>query len=165
LPCDEKQPSKGNTGKGILAIAAPREDSPALLTSAGQTAWRWLHELAARLERVRVVHGAWDRCLNNHYGGDSTAVFLDPPYRSFEGLYGSDAVADAVETWAREHAHLRVALCGHRGDYPSLEGWDETPWTRKRLTYSSDKTTDNEAIWFSPACIAREGERQQALFG
>jgi DNA adenine methylase len=67
-------PHAGNAGRGEL------------LTSSGRTAWRWLHELANRLERVRVVHGAWDRCLNNHYGDLSTAVFLDPPYRAYEKL-------------------------------------------------------------------------------
>ncbi len=135
-----KVPHASNAGRGVQALGKVPHASDAgrggdLLTSTGATAWRWLHELAARLERVRVVHGAWDRCLNNHYGGSSTAVFLDPPYRSFEGLYGSAAVADGVEAWARDNAHLRIALCGHRGDYPSLEGWDEVPWHRKRLTY------------------------------
>lgn len=46
----------------------------------------WMHALAARLERVRVVHGDWSRCLNHHYGGDDTAVFFDPPYLAFEKL-------------------------------------------------------------------------------
>ena len=79
----------------------------ALLTSCGRTAWAWLHRISDRLERVRVVHGDWSRCLNNHFGGDDTAVFLDPPYRSYEAVYGkAGAVADAVEAWARENEHL-----------------------------------------------------------
>jgi hypothetical protein len=69
------------------------------------------------LERVRIVHGDWSRCLNNHFGGDDTAVFLDPPYRAYERLYGGGSpVADEVEKWARENGHLRIALCGHRGE-------------------------------------------------
>lgn len=176
-----KVPHAGNAGRGVQALgqvpqaARPKgihrghleagEEAPILLTSAGRTAWRWLHELAARLERVRVVHGSWNRCLNNHYGADSTAVFLDPPYRAFEALYGAAPVADAVEAWAQEHGHLRVALCGHVGDYPSLGAWTAVPWTRKRLTYSGGETTDREMIWFSPACIDPAAVRQMEMFG
>ncbi len=155
-------------GRGFEAI--PEGDTApdvALLTSAGRTAWRWLHQLAQRLERVRVVHGHWDRCLNNHYGNLSTAVFLDPPYRAFEGLYGTAAVADEVEAWAAQHPELRVAVCGHIGDYPSLDaaGYRLVPWTRKRLTYSGSETTDKEAIWFSPACLEIKAIKQIEMFG
>lgn len=152
-----------SAGRGVQALGKVPHASDAgrgrherLLTSAGRTAWRWLHQLADRLERVRIVHGDWSRCLNNHFGGDDTAVFLDPPYRAYERLYGDTTpVADAVEAWARDNAHLRVALCGHRGDY-TLPGWDEVEWSRGRLTYSGGKTTDEECIWYSPACLPRE---------
>jgi hypothetical protein len=141
---------------GIQAIGQVPHASDAgmgLMTSTGRAAWQWLRKLADRLERVRVVHGDWSRCLNNHFGGDDTAVFLDPPYRAFERLYGkATPVADAVETWARDNAHLRIALCGHRGDY-SLPGWDTVEWSRGRLTYSGNKTTDEECVWYSPVCL------------
>lgn len=165
-----KVPHASDAGMGVQALGQVPHASSAgmgdLLTSSGQTAWRWLHELAARLERVRVVHGAWDRCLNNHYGAESTAVFLDPPYRAFESLYGSEPVADAVEAWARENAGLRVAVCGHLGDYPSLDaaGFVTLPWTRKRHTYGGSDTTDKEAIWFSPACLTVTVRKQMAMF-
>lgn len=147
-------PHAGNAGRG--------EGYDALLTSGGRTAWRWLHLLADRLERVRIVHGDWSRCLNNHYGGDDTAVFLDPPYRSYERLYGANApVADAVEIWAREHGDLRIALCGHIGDY-DLSGWDAVEWSRGKLTYSGGETTEKECVWYSPACL---GAPQPSLFG
>jgi len=162
-------PHAGNAGMGIQALGKVPHASNAgrgedLLTSGGRTAWVWLHKLADRLERVRVVHGAWDRCLNNHFGGDETAVFLDPPYRAYEGLYGSQGVADAVCAWAMANAHLRVALCGHVGDY-SLPGWEVLQWKRPRLTYSGGNTTDKEAIWFSPACapIGKRGEQTSLL--
>ena len=113
-----------------------------------------------------MVHGEWSRCLNNHYGGNDTAVFLDPPYRAYEKLYGGGApVADAVEEWARENAHLRIALCGHVGDY-DLPDWDAVGWNRGRLTYSGGTTTDKECVWYSPACIAKTDFGIQAdLFG
>ena len=139
-----KVPHVGNAGRGEL------------LTSAGRTAWEWLHKLAARMERVRIVHGDWTRCLNHHYGKEQTAVFLDPPYRAYEALYGvAEPVADAVAAWAREHAHLRVALCGHVGDY-DMPGWDAVQWSRAGNTYGSDKTKDAECIWYSPACLPAE---------
>lgn len=134
-----------------------------LLTSGGKSAWVLLHRLAARLERVRLTHGDWNRCLNNHYGGSDTAVFLDPPYRAFEALYRTKPVADEVAAWARERGDLRIALCGHRGDY-ELPGWEAVEWKRTRNTYASTKTTNEEAVWFSPACrqpADRRVERMQ----
>ena len=124
---------------------------------------RWLHRLAARLERVRIVHGEWDRCLNNHYGAEETAVFLDPPYLAYEALYHAKPVAKAVEAWARENAHLRIALCGHVGDY-RLDGWQAIEWSRGRLTYSGAKTTDKECVWYSPACAAVSALAKQEAF-
>jgi hypothetical protein len=152
-------PHAGNAGRGIQAIGQVPHASDAgrdgLLTSSGRAAWVWLHKLADRLERVRVVHGDWTRCLNNHFGGADTAFFLDPPYRSYEQLYGdASPVADAVESWARNNAHLRIALCGHRDDY-DLPAWDAVEWDRGRLTYSGAQTTDKECIWYSPACLPR----------
>ena len=164
LPAPEdngKVPHVSNAGRGVQAIGQVPHASDAgrgseILTSAGQTAMVWLRKLANRLERVRVVHGHWVRCLNNHFGGSDTALFLDPPYRSYEKLYSeSTPVADEVESWAREHADLRIALCGHRGDY-DLPGWDAVQWSRGRLTYSGAKTTELECVWYSPACLAPE---------
>ena len=156
---DREGDDASDAGRGVQAIGkVPHASSAgmgegALLTSGGRTAWRWLHKLADRLERVRIVHGDWSRCLNNHFGGDDTAVFLDPPYRSYERLYGGGSpVADDVEKWARENGHLRIALCGHRGDY-DLPEWEAVEWDRGRLTYSGGTTTDKECVWYSPPCL------------
>ena len=46
-------------------------------------------------------------------------------------------------------AELRAKLT----DADDLPGWTVMPWSRGRLTYGSGKTTDAEAIWFSPACL------------
>ena len=156
-------PHVSDAGMGVQAAGKiPHAGNAGMLTSCGRTAWEWLHKLAARLERVRVVHGEWHRCLNHHYGGKDTAIFLDPPYRAFEKLYSnSTPVADAVEEWARKHPHIRVALCGHRGDY-KLPGWDAVEWGRGKLTYGGGKTTDEECIWYSPNCLPRA---QESLFG
>jgi hypothetical protein len=162
-------PHVSDAGMGIQATGQVPHVSnagmgDALWTSGGRTAMRWLRELADRMERVRVVHGSWERCLNSHYGAELTAVFLDPPYKAFEKLYGvSDPVAAECEAWANENAGLRVALCGHRGDY-ELPGWVEHEWDRGRLTYSGAETTAKECIWFSPACLPLV-VKQTALFG
>lgn len=68
-----------------------------------------------------------------------------------------------MEAWCREHPALRVALCGHDGDY-DLPGWTLHRWERKRLTYSGAGTKDSEAIWFSPACLPLAGG-QSSMFG
>ena len=153
-----KVPHAGNAGRGVQALGQVPHASDAgmehLLTSSGRAAWVWLHKIARRLDRVRIVHGDWSRCVNNHYGGTDTAIFLDPPYKGYEAAYGSAQVADAVADWARDHADLRIALCGHRGDY-NLPGWDVVEWSRGTFTYSGSKTTAEECIWYSPACVPR----------
>jgi len=163
-------PHASDAGMGIQAIGQIPHASDAgrgadtMLTSCGRTAWAWLHKLADRLERVRVVHGSWDRCLNSHFGGTNTAVFLDPPYRAYENVYGvAVPVADACEEWAREHADQRVALCGLVGDY-DLKGWDAVQWSRGSVTYGSLKTTAKECVWYSPACLGAKG-KQIDMFG
>lgn len=157
---DGQVPHISDAGRGVQAVGKVPHTSDAelegYLTSGGRAAHVWLHRLADRLERVRVVHGSWERCLNHHYGSNNNgivAVVLDPPYRAYEALYGAARpVADEVEQWAREHAHLRIALCGLAGDY-ALPGWAVLPWQRKSLTYSNDKTRGAECVWFSPACL------------
>ena len=149
---DGQIPHLGNAGMGIQA--------PGKIPHVGDAGRGWLLSLAARLERVRVIHADWSRCMNHHYGDADTAIFFDPPYKGFESLYpGAKAVAEGVESWCMDNAALRIAICGHVGDY-DLPGWDLYQWSRGRHTYSGSKTTDNEAIWFSPAC-----ERQRTLFG
>ena len=126
----------------------------------------WFRSLSQRLARVRLIHGDWSRCMNHHYGAEDTAVFFDPPYVSFERLYGrkTEPVALAVAKWCAEHAELRVALCGHVGDYESiLPAWPTLPWSRGRLTYGGGKTTDEECVWFSPSCVSVRRAEQLSL--
>jgi hypothetical protein len=161
-------PHTSDAGMGIHAVGkiphTSNADMGTLLTYAGIKAWEWLHRIAARLERVRVTHGSWDRCLNHHYGKDDTAVFLDPPYKDYEALYGAGgaSIASGVCDWARENANLRIALCGHVGDY-ELAGWDVVRWERSGNTYGGSGTKDQETIWFSPSCL-RDDPAQRALF-
>ena len=134
------------------------------LSDAGQGVHDWFQCLARRLERVRVCHGDWSRCLNNKYGGKNTAVFLDPPYKGFESLYAKDSqkklVAEEAEIWAKENQNeMRIAICGHEGDY-NLPSWEVFKWDRG--TAYNNKSTDQEVIHFSPTCDL--GGAQQGLF-
>ena len=130
------------------------------VSDAGRGVEKWFLRLAKGLERCRVIHGDWSRCLNHHYGGKNTAIFFDPPYKGFERLYhgGSNAplVANAVAEWCKANEYsARIALCGHAGDY-DLPGWQVLEWSRGRLTYGGSNTTADECVWFSPECIDPE---------
>ena len=72
-----KIPHVSNAGRGVQS-QIPH------VGNAGMGVADWFAHLSRRLERVRVIHGSWDRTLNHHYGDTETAVFLDPPYRAFE---------------------------------------------------------------------------------
>jgi len=148
-------PHISNPGRGSQSLGQiPHVTAPGngVVTMAGGAA---IAALSERMRRVRIIHGDWTRCMNTFYGKDSTAVLLDPPYAAFEALYSGDAnkrpVALDVADWARDHPDLRIALCGHVGDY-DLPGWDAVMWTRTRSSYASVTTRDQECIWFSPGC-------------
>lgn len=139
------------------------------ISDAGRGVRDWFRHLAQRLERVRVCHGDWTRCLNSHYGdaNGGTAFFFDPPYLKFEDLYQSGAdlpVARQVEAWCRENeTGHRIAICGLVGDY-DLPGWSTLVWNRGKLTYGGSGNGDRECIWFSPECIDPAQEQQQDMF-
>ena len=158
-----KIPHVTDAGRGVQAVGQIPHVTDAGMgihgaTTNGRAALSALRALSERLCRVRVIHGGWTRCLNHHYGGNDTAVFLDPPYVDFEGLYGATKpVAKDVEAWCREHPHLRIALCGHVGDY-DLPGWDAVQWSRGGNTYGGTATKDSECIWYSPACLSVQAQ-------
>ena len=160
-------PHVSDAGQGVQASGQiPHVSNAGLMTSGGRAAYKWLHKVADRLERVRVIHGDWSRCLNHHYGGKNTAVFLDPPYKKYAAIYaktGAACVATDVEAWAAKHPHLRIALCGHVGDY-DLPEWDAVQWSRGSFTYGGSGTKDVECIWYSPACHHVEKD-QVDMFG
>jgi len=146
-------PHVGNAGRGVQAVGRiPHVSDAGIGVFPLHAAYSWMRQIAERLIRVRVCHGDWQRCLNNHYGGKDTAVFLDPPYKGFCDLYGCADIAAECESWAKDNPDLRIALCGHIGDY-DLPGWDVLRWERAGNTYAGTGTKDQEAIWFSPACI------------
>ena len=142
--------------------------------------YAYFDALAARLRRVRVCCGDWERIL-----GPSpttkiglTGVFLDPPYdmRVVQDKPGSDGNARTdvlynqhdndlsrrVAQWAIEHGSdplLRIAVCGYEGEHTFPEGWECIAW-KANGGYANQAgetpgkvNAGRERIWFSPNCI------------
>ena len=120
--------------------------------------------LSARLRHVRVACGDFERILTDavtHRHG-LTAVFLDPPYEGFEGLYGQgEPCAARARAWALEagkRSDMRVCLAGYEGEHDMPKGWECVAWKAKGGYSNSAKDGDNgnakrERLWFSPACL------------
>ena len=157
---NRKLPHLGNAGQGI--------NSKVVIVD-------YFAQLSARLRRVRVACGDWQRVtgpsVTVHNG--LTGVFLDPPYDSDEHAvtYAADTgdVGAAVREWAIAnggHPQLRIALCGYAGEHAMPADWTEVAWKAQGGYGSQGKgrARDNagrERIWFSPHCL---GARQATLF-
>ena len=141
-----------STGRGILA------------TSARTRLFDIFFSLSARLRHVRVACGDFERILTDavtHRHG-LTAVFLDPPYEGFEGVYGgAESVAGRARVWALqagERPDMRIALCGYEGEHAMPTTWECVPWKAKGGYSNAAREGNNgnsrrERIWFSPACL------------
>jgi DNA adenine methylase len=129
----------------------------------------YLGSLSARLDRVRVCCGEWDRVLGPSvtFRHGTTAVLLDPPYADEAGrqgeLYATDdgAVAHKVREWALangDNPGLRIALCGYEGEHAMPDSWACVEWKAKGGYSSQNREGTNlnperERVWFSPGCI------------
>lgn len=165
----DKRPMLGGHGSGVGVHA---ERSYALL--------EYLHELAARLRRVRVCCGDWTRVL-----GPSVTikhgvcgVFLDPPYdmrvvsdkdsgrdgsAPTDKLYAhhDNDLSAAVREWAIENGHnplLRIAVCGYEEEHQFPGTWECIPWKAAGGYGSAGNSAgrencNRERIWFSPYCL------------
>lgn len=125
----------------------------------------WFGLLSARLSRVRVACGDWQRILGPSVTEKHgvTAVLLDPPYSRGDHAieYSADSdVAAAVAAWALENgqnSQLRIALCGYSGEH-DMQGWDCVEW-KAQGGYGSQgegrgrENAERERIWFSPHCL------------
>ena len=169
-----KRPHLGNAGKGVnrklphlgKGRGVNRKSLPSDIS---QALIEYMRELAARLRRVRVCCGNWDRVLGPSptFRLGTTGVFLDPPYADEadrqEGLYSADdlTVAHSVREWAIEQGsdhRMRIALCGYEGEHQMPGNWECIHW--KALGgYGSQgdgrglENSGRERIWFSPHCL------------
>ena len=139
------------------------------LGDAGMGLADYFSELAARLRRVRVCCGDWERVCGPiptvRLG--LTGVFLDPPYTEEAdrdgALYAVEnlTVGHEVCAWAVAHGddpRMRIALCGYEGEYEMPPAWDCVEW-KAAGGYGSQgqnqarKNSVKERIWFSPYCV------------
>lgn len=167
-------------GRGVHSGAArgPSRQLPALAGGGasnaglnGYAARTALYDIFARLSErlryVRVACGDWARICTDavtHRHG-LTAVFLDPPYDGFEGIYGAaedhpEPLSARVRAWALEagkRPDMRVCLAGYEGEH-DMPGWECVAWKAKG-GYSNAAADGNngnakrERLWFSPACL------------
>ncbi len=152
--------------------------------------YTYMDALSARLRRVRVVCGDWQRIMGPSvtYKIGVTAIFLDPPYNAdanrADGLYAVDdlQVSTAVREWCMEtidderggysgpryqHPKLRIALCGYEDEHgPHMPAdWECVAW-KANGGYGNQNAAGNgnkheERIWFSPNCLPVEKQAQQ----
>ena len=165
---NRKMPHLGNAGRGV------NRQMPHL-GNAGRGVYEWFDALAARLRRVRVCNGGWERVVSESvtFRHGLTGVFLDPPYGDEveqTRVYATDSgtVSDDVRAWCVENGNnslLRIALCGYEGEgHDALldYGWTAHAW-RTSGGYGGgrggqgDENRHKERIYFSPACIAEDG--------
>lgn len=169
--CAKRLPHLSNAGQGV------HRQLPHL-GNAGQGVHRnvplydYMGELAARLRRVRVCCGGWERvctpAVTSRLG--LTGIFLDPPYDDGELRYAAGGIGEGVSAhvraWAVENGDdpmLRIALCGYEGEHALPETWECVPW-KAHGGYGSgrgnaaEENAYRERIWFSPHCLSgRQG--------
>jgi hypothetical protein len=142
---------------------------------------RWFRYLSARLRRVRVVNGDWQRVctagalrtLEVRMKHGVVGVFLDPPYgtdaRRAQALYAVDSltVADAVRDWCLANGDdpdLRIVLAGFDGEHGAAlqaAGWREHAWYKGgflrggmgNINHNGTHQQHRERLWSSPHCL------------
>lgn len=125
----------------------------------------YMRTLAARLERVRITCGSWERVLTpallrTRSGGDPvTGVLLDPPYSTSHDVYAETeaGISCRVREWCHTAPNdLRIVLCGYDNEHDDLldAGWrviqgksgSGSGWSKNRANGR------RERLWLSPAC-------------
>jgi DNA adenine methylase len=163
-------PHVGNAGQGIN-----RQLPHVGNAGRGEFIREWMRQLSDRMRDVRVANGDWKRVLSTSVTTRHgvTAVFLDPPY--FKGAMDYAAggvgslISQDVAAWCAENGNdpnLRIALCGHGDEHDlSAHGWKSEAWKARGGYARSEDAVANrksETIWFSPHCVARDRELQEA---
>lgn len=137
--------------------------------------FEWFKILQNRLKKVRVCCGDWSRVVTppvtyknkNLTKNGMVAVFLDPPYlveHREDKLYRveSDVFIDVCK-WAIENGdnpRMRIAVCGHDGDYEFPDNWSKLQWNTtggfssfaKEATQGKENAKQ-EVIWFNSNCL------------
>lgn len=164
-------PQVGKAGRGVHRLMPGEEPLGFYL--------RWFRALARRLRRTRVLWGDWSRAVSRGVllsarEGKKAFVFLDPPYRGYEDVYGGlggegDHLHERLLAWCKaheSHPSLYIVLAGYEGDY-DLPNWEVVAWKANGGYGNQRKQEKNpnrfrERLWFSPA-FAREREPTSLL--
>jgi len=158
-------PHLGDAGQGV------NRELPHLGDAGQGRLAAYFHQLAARLQRVRITCGDWKRVVQpsvtrSGSGGDGArAIFLDPPYATSGDLYahGSTDISAQVREWcATADPDLRIVLCGYDDEHDSL-GWERIDGKAGGGAGYSTRADNGrrEGLWLSPACLG--AHRQEAL--
>lgn len=131
----------------------------------------WFYALQARLRRVRVCCGDWQRVMGESvtFGHGLTGILLDPPYSTEEGrdmnIYALDSgtVAHDVRDWCLANGDnplLRIVLCGYGTVHDELvqAGWTRTEWKTNGGMGNQGQgrgreNASREVLWCSPHCL------------
>lgn len=147
---------------GGNGVAANKLTSPGNIGS-GARLLDWFLWLQQRLAKVIVLNRSWESAVTptilcntpSKEGSYTTAVFMDPPYRTSRKTYAQDDEGDCAVNayeWAVEHGDdYRICYCCNDGDFEKPEGWTE--YSRPRKNGVKDQ------MFFSPRCL------QTSLFG
>lgn len=157
-------PHLGDAGMGIHRKLPHLGDA-----GRGEYVYQIFRALRARLRRVRVACGGWERVTGESvtFRHGLTGVFLDPPYKDGAGDLYSDhdkSLSATVRAWAIDNGDnpmMRIALCGYEGEHEMPRTWRVIHW-KARGGYGSqreDGSNENagrERIWLSPHCLRPE---------
>jgi len=162
---------KGDTGRGVhrnLPHLAPGQGVHRGHDTTGtheEQVRAYMRTLAARLERVRITCGSWERVLTptplrTRSGGDPvTGVLLDPPYSTSHDLYAETeaGISCKVREWCHTAPNdLRIVLCGYDNEHDDLldAGWRVIQGkSGSGRGYSKNRANGRrERLWLSPAC-------------
>jgi hypothetical protein len=173
-----RRPHLGNAGQGVNRqlphLGNRSNDKPGREESLDDL-MSYFRALAARLRRVRVCCGDWERVVTDGAlaYGDSVGVFLDPPYDTDvrdSAIYNTDAehgqISGAVREWALAHGdnpRYRIVLAGYEAEHAS-----QMPDSWRVIAYSAGAAYQhaagggansvnrhNERLWISPHCQGR----------
>ena len=155
-------PHVGGTARGMLRTQPAHYGE-----SDTERALEYMKRIQARLIRVRIVAGDWERALlpsilNLRVGPRSVGVFLDPPYIASGNIYQASSgdtggISRQVLAWCKTAApDLRIVLAGYGDDNDELLdiGWRKVASIGGQGSgFSADSTNGRrERMWLSPAC-------------
>lgn len=162
---------KGDTGRGVhrnlphLALGQGVHRGHDTTGTHEEQVRAYMRTLAARLERVRITCGSWERVLTptplrTRSGGDPvTGVLLDPPYSTSHDLYAETeaGISCKVREWCHTAPNdLRIVLCGYDNEHDDLldAGWRVIQGKSGAGSgYSKNRANGRrERLWLSPAC-------------